>query len=277
MNYFEKHIGDFVKDTAHLSMIEDGAYNRLIDQYYSRERPLPLDLRECCKLARATSKPERDAVAYVLGEFFDRTDDGYQQKRCDAEIAHFLSKQRKAKASADARWSAHRSQSEGNADAPTDAMRTHMPTQSEGNAPRARPQTPIPNPQPSSKAAGGRGSRLPADWKLPKAWGDWALAEFPQWNADKVRREGESFRDHWTAKSGKDATKLDWQATWRNWCRSTIAHRDDQRPAPTAPSGSAVPDADATTAMLRAQQAVVTTDPSKAREVRERLGLRSAA
>ena len=28
------------------------------------------------------------------------------------------------------------------------------------------------------------------------------------------------FRDYWTAKSGKDATKLDWQATWRNWARN---------------------------------------------------------
>lgn len=65
---------------------------------------------------------------------------------------------------------------------------------------------------------------------LPKAWGDWALAEFPQWTAEKVRKEGQRFGDHWVGKTGKDATKLDWLATWRNWCRSDIAHRDDPRP-----------------------------------------------
>lgn len=83
---------------------------------------------------------------------------------------------------------------------------------------------------PTPAPAADRGSRLPKDWVLPKAWGEWALTEYPLWTADKVRREGAAFRDHWTAKTGKDATKLDWQATWRNWCRSDIAHRDDPKP-----------------------------------------------
>lgn len=52
-----------------------------------------------------------------------------------------------------------------------------------------------------------------------------------------MRLEGEKFRDHWVAKTGKDATKTDWLATWRNWCRSPIAHRDDPKlPAAPAPA-----------------------------------------
>jgi hypothetical protein len=65
-----------------------------------------------------------------------------------------------------------------------------------------------------------KGTRLSSDWALPKVWGDWAMAEFPAWTADTVRTEAAKFRDYWTSKSGKDATKLDWQATWRNWCRN---------------------------------------------------------
>lgn len=84
-----------------------------------------------------------------------------------------------------------------------------------------------PAPSPGTR----RGTRLPADWQLPKAWGEWALREYPQWTPEKVRREAANFRDHWAAKSGKDATKLDWAATWRKWCRSDIAHRDDPKPA----------------------------------------------
>lgn len=30
------------------------------------------------------------------------------------------------------------------------------------------------------------------------------------------------FRDFWTAKTGQDATKADWQATWRNWVRRAV-------------------------------------------------------
>ena len=105
MNYYEHHLGDYVRDTAHLSLIEDGAYRRLLDAYYIREKPLPTDVRECCKLARATSKVERDAVAYVLREFFVLADDGYHQRRADEEIERFRVKSEKARASVNARWS----------------------------------------------------------------------------------------------------------------------------------------------------------------------------
>ena len=79
--------------------------------------------------------------------------------------------------------------------------------------------------QSAAKTSKARGTRLPDDWFLPKAWGEWAAAEFPHWTADVIRIEAEKFRDHWRAKTGKDATKADWLATWRNWCRSAIAQR----------------------------------------------------
>jgi len=31
--------------------------------------------------------------------------------------------------------------------------------------------------------------------------------------------ETDKFRDYWLAKSGRDATKVDWNATWKNWLR----------------------------------------------------------
>jgi hypothetical protein len=42
----------------------------------------------------------------------------------------------------------------------------------------------------------------------------WAATKAP--NTD-TRLETEKFINYWTARSGKDATKLDWSATWRNW------------------------------------------------------------
>lgn len=32
-------------------------------------------------------------------------------------------------------------------------------------------------------------------------------------------RTFEVFADHWRAKPGRDGCKVDWLATWRNWCR----------------------------------------------------------
>lgn len=99
MNYYEHHLGDYMRDTAHLSMLEDGAYRRLMDVYYTREQPLPTALKDCCRLARAQSKPEREAVDAVLKEFFHQSPEGWRHKRCDEEIARYQEK----KPSADAK------------------------------------------------------------------------------------------------------------------------------------------------------------------------------
>ena len=89
MNYYDKHIGDWIRDTVSLTMLEDGAYNRLIDQVYQTERALPADKKEVYRLARASSLPERKAVDYVLDKFFDLSSDGYMQKRAQAVIEEY--------------------------------------------------------------------------------------------------------------------------------------------------------------------------------------------
>jgi uncharacterized protein YdaU (DUF1376 family) len=89
MNYYDRHIGDFIKDTLGLTMLEDGAYNRLLDQIYQTERPLPSDKKEVYRLARANSSAERKAVDYVLGKFFELAEDGYMQKRAQAAIEEY--------------------------------------------------------------------------------------------------------------------------------------------------------------------------------------------
>lgn len=87
MNYYNHHIGDYAKDTSHLSMTEDGAYRRLMDICYSTEHPLPPDRHRVYRLARATSKLERSAVDAVLDEYFDQREDGWHQKRVDEEVS----------------------------------------------------------------------------------------------------------------------------------------------------------------------------------------------
>jgi uncharacterized protein YdaU (DUF1376 family) len=89
MNYFELHVGDYEAATAHLSMLEDAAYGRMLRVYYRTEKPLPADVKQVCRLVRAQSKPERDAVQAVLDEFFELQADGWHQARADAELHRF--------------------------------------------------------------------------------------------------------------------------------------------------------------------------------------------
>ena len=59
-----------------------------------------------------------------------------------------------------------------------------------------------------------RATRIPEDFQATDAMKQWAITKAP--NAD-IGLETEKFINYWTAKSGKEATKLDWAATWRNW------------------------------------------------------------
>lgn len=89
MHHYPQHIGDYRKHTAHLTMVEDGAYRRMLDTYYMHERPLPSDIASVQRLASARSKEERAAVEAVLREFFTLHDDGWHNNRADEEIAAY--------------------------------------------------------------------------------------------------------------------------------------------------------------------------------------------
>lgn len=62
-----------------------------------------------------------------------------------------------------------------------------------------------------------RGSRIPDDFALTDQMVGWAKTECP---GVSFTIETEKFQDYWRAKTGRDSTKLDWIATWRNWMRN---------------------------------------------------------
>ena len=53
---------------------------------------------------------------------------------------------------------------------------------------------------------------------------------------ESVRSEAAKFSDYWHAKTGRDATKADWQATWRNWCRTAL-ERSPRQAGQRMPTG----------------------------------------
>lgn len=89
MNWYKRYMGDYAKDTAGLKMIEHGAYGLLLDHYYSKESPLPADMQEIYRIARAFERWEQNAVDRVLEKFFYLTASGYKQKRTEAELSKY--------------------------------------------------------------------------------------------------------------------------------------------------------------------------------------------
>ncbi|WP_256946651.1 MULTISPECIES: YdaU family protein [Burkholderia] len=84
MNFYKRHIGDYLKDTAHLSLLEHGVYTRLLDVYYTREAGIPDD--QAARLIGARARDELSALKVVLGEFFELVDGTWVQQRCEREI-----------------------------------------------------------------------------------------------------------------------------------------------------------------------------------------------
>ena len=78
--------GDYLRDASHLSLLEHGAYRRLIDLYMDAGGPLPFDLPRLYRLLHATSKEEQVAVQTVITEFFKIEGTLIRLKRCDREI-----------------------------------------------------------------------------------------------------------------------------------------------------------------------------------------------
>lgn len=120
MHYYPRRLGDYSTATTHLSMLEHGAYTKLLDYYYSTEKPLPAD--RCERIAGAYETHEREAVSSVLQQFFTLTDSGWVNAKADEVISDFRAKSLKAKESAGKRWK--RTESDGNANACANAMLT---------------------------------------------------------------------------------------------------------------------------------------------------------
>ena len=92
MHYYSFHVSDYIHDTAHLSIYEDLAFRRLLDLYYTSEKPIPNKTQEVSRRIRMSG--QSDAVQTVLEEFFmfDIENDCWFHKRCDKAIADYQAK-----------------------------------------------------------------------------------------------------------------------------------------------------------------------------------------
>lgn len=88
MNYFELYPGDYLKATGRLTLVDHGAYLRLLLEYYATEEPLPAGLAELYVIAAAVTAADKAAVRKVADRFFPISPaDGLRHNaRVDEEI-----------------------------------------------------------------------------------------------------------------------------------------------------------------------------------------------
>jgi uncharacterized protein YdaU (DUF1376 family) len=201
MHYYKRNIGDYAKKAGRLTMLQHGAYTLLIDSCYDRE-VFPT-LEQALEWTWASTEAEVEAVKFVLSRFFKLGEDGcYVQDRILYELLEYHGKADTNKRIAIERETKRREKNTNRSQDVNEPPPNHKPL-TNNQEPIIKERT--------------RGSRLSANWVLPTEWEDWAKQERPDLNLQSL---GEQFRDYWSAKAGSGSTKLDWQATWRNWVRN---------------------------------------------------------
>lgn len=102
---------------------------------------------------------------------------------------------------------------------------SELDTDPEGNNPPVSPPSPPASGKRGSQPA-ARARRLPDDFELTDERRRVAEAE----RLDPARTFAK-FCDYWRAASGQKARKHDWDATWRNWCRTEADRSRGSQPA----------------------------------------------
>ena len=220
MNWYPHYPGDYARDTGKLTMMEHGAYRILLDHYYSLKGDVDANTRRLNRMVGAIEDDEKNALQFVVDQFFTVEDGKLRHKRADDELAKALKKSEKAAESARRRWGAQGCERNANAYANADAnaLQTHMPSQCSPH-PHPHPH-PEPTPPPVKDSASRRFVRPSVD--QVKAYCD-----------ESGRRvDAEQFCDFYASKGWKvgSAPMKDWKAAVRNWARDDRGRGKHDKP-----------------------------------------------
>jgi uncharacterized protein YdaU (DUF1376 family) len=219
----------YLADTLDLTDSEHGLYLLMLIIAWRRpDCALPDDmdalkrvLGGCCRGLHGNHFNR--TVPGLLKRFFELGEDGkWHQKRLEKERDFLRKRSRNASENVRKRWAKAKS-----ANGLADTMvipphpHPHPVPHCTGLASNEDSESFLPHTAPNG--AEKRGSRLPQDWQPDAA--DRAEAARLGMTRISTAREADRFRDYWVAIPGQRGVKLDWHATWRNWCRKAIPNQ----------------------------------------------------
>ena len=225
--HFPFYPSDWLGGVAGMKPAEVGVYINIIAMIYDAGGPIKLDearlaRRMCCPLVTFRSI----LLALIEDEKLSLNEGYITQQRAEIELEKLGQKRLSASASAASRWQEKPNKSTGA------GMRSH----SVRNANQSQSQS-YKKEEDKSSSKEKRGSRLPAGWAPSQDEFEQALKI--GLTQQEALNETDRFRDYWISKAGAAGVKLDWSATWRNWCRSAkersrspvrvVASRDQQK------------------------------------------------
>jgi uncharacterized protein YdaU (DUF1376 family) len=201
---------DFEADTSHLTLEEDGAYNRLLRlMWMTPGCSLPDDDRWIQRRMRVDLATYERVIAPVIAEFLERKNGRVFSVRLRKEWKKVDETSRK------------RSEAGKKGGRPKDVENKQKEQKAGFDFVKAGPKQPEPEPEPYKKetkvSQKKRATSLSENWVLPDDFRDWATGE--GWPESVVLSEADIFRDYWIGVDDQRGRKKDWFATWRNWMR----------------------------------------------------------
>lgn len=225
---------------SNLTLEERGAYNTVLDLIYARDGAVDDDDRFIAGWLRCDIRVWRRIRARLIDLRKLYVAEGMlRNSRADEEVDRGLSMVASAseagKASARKRDAAHRNNNQLDrtsvaSDLPTNSTATT--TSRETPSLRSGEPTDVSG-KPAASKKSNRGCRLPNDWRPTTDDRASAVALLGE---QRAAGEFNKFRDYWRAQPGQRGVKLDWDATWRNWCRK--AGEQQGRGPPPRPAAS---------------------------------------
>lgn len=221
--YFPMFPSDFEAKTSHLTLEEDGAYNRLLRiMWMTPGCSVPDDDAWILRRMRVDEQTYERVVLPVIAEFCVREDGRVSNARLTRVFIESSSSHKKRVEAGKRGGIAKALKHTNKAPSIAKAMLWQ---------PEPEPEVKKELAKASSKEK--RGSRLSAEWILPPEWAEFGTIE--GLDAEAVRREADRFRDYWISVPGQRGIKRDWQATWRNWIRKTAEDNRKRKPDKAQP------------------------------------------
>lgn len=168
MYYYQFNIGDYVKQTVHLTPMEDICYRRLIDMYYETEQPIPKETDRVSRRLRL----DTELVDSVLSEFFTLAENGWVNDRCEAEISAYHVKANTARSNGKLGGRPKKTQSVSNRN-PTGTQHEPKRKLTKNHKPITNNHKPVQNPAPAKAAVFCFKTALTDAGGMPDLVADW--------------------------------------------------------------------------------------------------------
>ena len=240
--YFPLYPDDFEADTAHLSLAEDGAFNRLLRLCWRTPGcSVPADRTWVYRRLRAYTEADQAIIETILTEFFREVDGRLSNARLTKEwlAANEAHTRRKSAGAKGGKAKALKTNETGPSNAtPMLKQPEPEPEPIDTTAKAVVPQTQqdIPESKSTGKVRGAaRRSKLPKDWTPNIA--NLAYASKNGLSREEINHEADQFRNH-AAAQGRLAAN--WDAAFRTWLGNTVkwrAERAASSAARTKPGG----------------------------------------